>query len=114
MVADCKASVQTFHRHFSPYCSSWTTHPMDTLVVCMYICMYMIFRCYYSNRRVVIDSEAPLHFCKATEPPAVKIREINLRSCRRELNPRRQRYERASNPFGHRGSSMVWTCGEEG
>src|SRR5260221_2751437 len=67
--------------------------------------MYMIFRCYYSNRQVVIDSEAPLHVCKATEPPAVKIREINLRSCRRESNPRRQRDERASNPLGHRGSS---------
>src|SRR6266536_480865 len=52
----------------------------------------------------MIDSEAPLHICKATEPPAVKIREINLRSCRRESNPRRQHDERASYPLGHRGS----------
>src|SRR5260221_14779733 len=71
----------------------------------MDVCKYMIFRCYYSNRQVIIDSEAPLNLCKATEPPAVKIREINLLSCRRESNPRRQREERASNPLGHRGSS---------
>src|SRR5260221_2544061 len=72
--------------------------------------MYMIFRCYYSNREVVIDSEAPLQVCKATEPPAIKIREINLRSCRRESNPRRQRDERASNPLGHRGMFMQNPC----
>src|SRR6266536_3579614 len=53
----------------------------------------------------MIDSEAPLHVCKATEPPAVKIREINLRSCRRQSNPRRQHDERASYPLGHRGSA---------
>src|SRR5260221_3928520 len=57
----------------------------------------------------MIDSEAPLHVCKATEPPAVKIREINLRCCRRESNPRRRHDERASNPLGHRGSS--YGCG---
>src|SRR6266536_2915986 len=52
----------------------------------------------------MIDSEASIHVCKATGPPAVKIREINLRSCRRELNPRHQHDERASYPLGHRGS----------
>src|SRR5260221_9191262 len=78
---------------------------MLELPFCVYV--YMIFRRYYSNRQVMIDSEAPLHVFKATEPPAVKIREINLRSCRRESNPRRRRDERASNPLGHRGSSLM-------
>src|SRR6266536_2741953 len=56
--------------------------------------------------QTMIYSEAPLHVCKATEPPAVEIREINLRSCRRESNPRLQHDERASYPLGHRGCNV--------
>src|SRR6266536_4009274 len=59
----------------------------------------------------MIDSEASLHVSKATEPPAVKIPEINLRSCRRESNPRCQHDERASYPLGHRGSLCYSPCG---
>src|SRR6266536_2392815 len=52
----------------------------------VYVCIRFL-RCYYSNRQVMIDSEAPLHVYKATEPPTVKIREINLRSYHWESNP---------------------------